>query len=440
MDLKLIQSFYVTPSARGVLGEECLNGAFDWQRASPDLRRLTFGPLDPERLDSWRLACFEACAEPLLVLGPDDRTPDLNEHPTLVGINVLSAHEADSADMHALRFILHEPDEVFTRFWDDYAGGYRAWFVPPGPVGADGEAFWPGYRNALNDYTGPVLGMPGPEFVAAVRKAWRCALQRRDLSQRGCKHGRLVRFALRRFPFCALNFDTESRAWSIDGWLPEDLDRVDPGAGLRSACEKEVDEGLTVGVAPERGSAAKLPASDAVEAWSKIAVAEFLAKVESKVLLDRVLSSLESPGLTAPDARGVAMLRDQRTSGGQRAGTEAAGGEPAVIWSRVTWNPGTKTLFVTWARDYIARDRLWPDGVVLASVEVDGKWHDLEARFATWQDGSFNFGQVKFDIPSALLATILAGRLELRVAPDREGGKDRLVVLFRPGASGETGE
>jgi hypothetical protein len=280
-----------------------------------------------------------------------------------------------------------------------------------------------------------VLGLPGPDFAAAFRKAWRCALQRRDLSQQGHRDGNVVRFALRRFPFCALSFDNASGVWTSDGWLPEDLERIDPGAIVRRACEMEVHEGATVPTTSESevGSVASPPDRDAVQEWSRVALAEFLAGVKSRLLLDRLLSSLESPGLMAPDARRTAALQDRSRDQGQEAGTEPARGESAVVWSRVTWDPKTQTLFVTWARSYIARDRLCLDGVVLAGVEVDGKWQDLEARFAKWQEGreGFNFNQVKFTIPPDLLATILAGRLELRISADRELGKDRLVVLFR---------
>jgi len=240
MQLTLIQGFYITPSARTVLGTACLEGAFNWERTNPNLKRLTIGLLDMNSIEKWSDACFDANVEPLLVLGPDDQTPDEEKYPGIVGIKLLSAHVIDSPDMQAIRGILHEPDEIFTAEWEVFAAGHRAWFVPPGPVGADGEVFWPIYREALKIYDGPVLGLTGTEFVPTFRNAWRCSIKRRDLSESGHNLGGAVRFDLQRFPFSALNFDTKSQTWSSEGWFPEDLERIDPDGIVRRVIEEEI--------------------------------------------------------------------------------------------------------------------------------------------------------------------------------------------------------
>lgn len=432
MDHNRIQAFFITPSARSALGETCFEGAFDWARVDPDLRRLTFGPLDMDRLANWNEACFDAFVEPLLVLGPDDRTPDFVQHPMLLGIKLMSAHGLETPDMDALRGILHEPDEIFTTFWEDYAGGYRAWFLPPGPAGSDGEPFWKTYREALGKYKGSVLGMSQEEFDARLREAWLSPLKRRDLSEVGYADGDVVRFAVQRFPFSALNFHPKTGEWSSDGWLPEVLERIDPGGEIRRACEEEVGD-VEVGAVAARSSAqGTRPGRGVVGARSRVALDAFLADVESKVLLDRIrLAALKEPGLLAPKAGPVAEMRSTQVDADRDRWTKGAPaqdpGQP--IWSRLVWLAEDRTLYIIWAGNYAER-HLIPDTLVRAGVEVDGKLHELDAEFPTDALG-INFTQVRIAIPPELLAAVQASQLELRIAPDAETGKGRLVVLFR---------
>jgi len=257
MQPESIQAFYVTTSAGRELGAACLDGAFDWQRSNPDLKRLTLpaGPLDMYRVAAWSHACFDGGVEGVLVLGPGDRTPDFDAYPMLLDVKVMRAHIANSPDMQALRAILHEPDEVFTAQWSDYASGSRVEFTAPGPVGAVGEVFWKSYGRALKAYSGPILGMAKAEFEVKAKQEWNCSLYRNDLAERGYANDGVVRFAVRRFPYCALVLDTGSKAWSCVGWLPEDLEQVDPGGAVRRECEESLSEArvLQVELAREAG-------------------------------------------------------------------------------------------------------------------------------------------------------------------------------------------
>jgi hypothetical protein len=434
MALHQIQAFYVTPSAQRVLGAGCIDGAFNWRRTDPDLSRLTLGPPDPGLLNAWRDACADALVEEILVLGPDDRTPDFTPHPGPVGIKLLSAHEADSADMSALRGILREPDEVFTACWGDYGAGYRDGFVPPELGDETAEAFWAAYRDALRQFSGPVQGRSQDEFAAFANRAWRCGLARNDLSEAECSDGRNVRFSLLRFPFCSLVFDTESRTWSSDGWLPEDLERVDPGGEVRGACELEMaGRTETKAVSPDHLKASA-PAGGSVAERSREALDAFLARVQSEVLIDRVkLSSLKGVGVQAPRSSTADALRSRASTDSTQPNSgaiDATGLSGAAVWTRVFWIPETTTLWVVWSNGYVAHDRLCPDGLVFAGLEVDGKWQDLRAEFGVGAEGLL-FTEVRISVPADLLDAVSASNFELRIARDPDLEKDRLVVLFR---------
>lgn len=434
LELHQIRAFYVTPSARQVLGVGCIDGAFNWRRTDPDLSRLTFGPPDPELLSAWRDACADALVEEILVLGPEDRTPDFTQHPGLAEMQLLSAHEADSVDMSALRGILRQPDEVFTSCWGDYGAGHRDGFVPPELGDETAEAFWAAYRNALKQFTGSVQGRSQDEFAGFVKRAWRCELARSDVSKADCSDERNVRFGLLRFPFCALVLDRTAKVWSCEGWLPDDLERIDPGGELRLACEQEVAGEADTNAASPVSANASRPARDPVAERSREALDEFLARVQSKALIEYVaLESLKN-GIQAPGSSIAAEVLRSRGATDltqTRSGTiDAAGHLSGPIWSRVNWSPETTSLFVWWATDYVARDRICPDGLVYAGVEVDGKWQALSATVETPASGR-GPARVRISIPDDLLEEVRAGDLELRVASDPDLGKDRLILLFR---------
>ncbi len=442
MELDHVPAFFVTPAARAALGEPCLANAFDWEIDEPVLRRLTFGELDADVVCQWNETCDDATVSPVLVLGPGDATPDLRANPGLFGINVLTAHGLDTPDMKAMRELLHEPDEIFTAYWSEFAEGGRFWFVPPGPPGLHGRSFWKAYSNGLEAYRGPTLGMCERDFVTKAKVEWQCQLRRDDLGERSYVEGNTVRFVVDRFPFCALSFDTGSRQWTTEGWLPDDLDRVDPDGSVRRACEAEMQASGRVASPSATAAGTGVSAGDAAAAWSRLTLDALIADAQCKVLLDRLgLSEIEERpddvrgagaapelaamrGGNAPDARGV----DRNSDRAQQA-SAAAKGDGSTPFSRLVWSAEYQTLFIFWVGSY-AKDHLSADAAVRAGVEIDGQWHEFEAAFPSDKTG-VNFRQVKVSVPDEFKGAVLASSLELRVTPDAATGKGRLMVLFR---------
>jgi hypothetical protein len=443
MELDHVPAFFITPAARAVLGEQCIANAFDWALGEPVLRRLTFGELDADVICQWNETCDDAKVSPVLLLGPGDATPDLTANPGLFGIHVLTAHELDTLDMKAMRELLHEPDEIFTAYWGEFADGERFWFVPPGPPGLNGRSFWKAYSSGLEAYRGPVLGLGESEFVDKAKAEWRCQLSRDDLYERQYVQGGTVRFVVARFPFCAIAFDTRSRQWTTEGWLPDDLDRVDPDGSVRRACEAEMQaSGLLATPSGTTAGTTASSAGDAAAAWSRLTLDALIADAQCKVLLDRLrLSEIEDG---PDDARGAgaapelaamrggdasdARATDRNADRAQEASAGARGGGSAPF-SRLVWSAEYQTLFIFWMGSY-AKDHLSADAAVRAGVEIDGQWHEFEAAFRTDMMG-VNFGQVKVSVPDEFKGAVLASSLELRVTPDEATGKGRLMVLFR---------
>lgn len=252
IEMNNIYAFFVTTNALSELGPDLSESAFNWDCPSPSLKRVTVGDLSAGKLEEWRDVCQELFIEPLLVLGPNDVTPDVEKHPALLGLDVVTAHRLQVLDMpdmptlDDLRQMIVEPDEVFTLDWSDFAAGERMWFAPPGPLRETGEPFWKAYTEALSRYKGSIFDQEANTFFAGMREAWSAPLLRDDLGPGLVGDNGGIRYPLNRFRFCALRFDPSSQDWTTEGWLPTDIEVVDPDRKVRNALEADYLQQLAI--------------------------------------------------------------------------------------------------------------------------------------------------------------------------------------------------